>query len=239
MIHFIDRIKTRFHDDLVASPEAHGWVLNLYRGGERYPQRVCDYFQSEFAPNKHLAQALEAHAGDEDQHVMRFTHALRLRGQPVVEIDLGDVFNQVIRQFTPGTFHIRESDDASARRWKLANFLAHAHHLEKRVDQSFDYHIEACQAAGQEKIATIIGSIQRDEKRHVEYTRQAVEDLLTRREAGRVMRTHQMAEARANLMFSQRQVRAFLRHCPAASTGRRRLLFRLCAYIMEGAGRFA
>ena len=87
MIHVIDRVKTHFHNDLVASPEAHGWVLNLYRGGERYPQRVCDYFQSEFAPNKDLARALMAHAGDEDQHVLRFTHALQLRGQPVVEIE--------------------------------------------------------------------------------------------------------------------------------------------------------
>jgi hypothetical protein len=239
MIHIIDRIKTRFHNDLVASPEAHGWVLNLYRGGERYPQRVCDYFQSEFAPNKELARALVAHAGDEDQHVMRFTHALQLRGQPVVEIEMGDVFNEVIREFTPGTFHIKEADDAPARRWKLANFLAHAHHLEKRVDHSFDYHIDACEAAGQEKIATIVGSIQRDEKRHVEYTREAVGDLLTRKEAEGVMRTHQMAEAKANLMFSQRQVRAFLRHYRAASPRRRRLLFRLCAYIMEGAGRLA
>jgi len=239
MIHVIDRIKTHFHNDLVASPEAHGWVLNLYRGGERYPQRVCDYFQSEFAPNKDLARALVAHAGDEDQHVMRFSHALELRGQPVVEIDLGDVFNEVIREFTPGTFHIREADDAASRRWKLANFLAHAHHLEKRVDHSFDYHIEACQAAGQEKIATIIGSIQRDEKRHVEYTRQAVGDLLTRHEAQRVLQTHQMAEAKANLLFSQRQVRTFLRHYPGASPRRRRLLFRLCSYIMEGAGHLA
>ena len=239
MIQVIDRIKIQFHKDLAASPESHGWVLNLYRGGERYPQRVCDYFQSEFAPNQDLARALVEHAGDEDQHVMRFTHALQLRGQPVVEIDLGDVFNEVIRQFTPGTFHILQTDGEAARRWKLANFLAHAHHLEKRVDHSFDYHIEACQATGQEKIATIVGSIQRDEKRHVTYTREAVWDLLTRREAEEVMRTHQRAEAKANLMFSQRQVKAFLRHYPAASPRHRRLLFRLCAYIMEGAGQIA
>jgi len=239
MIQVIDKIKSRFHQDLAANPEAHGWVLNLYRGGERYPQRVCDYFQSEFAPNRHLAQALVDHASDEDQHVQRFTHALQLRGQPVVEINLGDVFNQIIREFTPGTFHIQSSDDADSRRWKLANFLAHAHHLEKRVDHSFDYHIDACQAIGQEKIARIIGSIQRDEKRHVEYTRHAVLDLLTRRQADDVMRTHRIAEAKANLLFSQRQVQTFLRHYPAASPRRRRLLFRLCAYIMEGAGHLA
>lgn len=239
MIQVIDRIKSRFHTDLVANPEAHGWVLNLYRGGERYPQRVCDYFQSEFAPSRYLAQALVAHAEDEDQHVMRFTHALRLRGQPVVEIEMGDVFNEIIRQFTPGTFHIQPGDDDGTRRRKLANFLAHAHHLEKRVDHSFDYHIDACQATGQEKIATIIGSIQRDEKRHVEYTRQAVLDLLTRREAEEIMQTHQRAEAKANLIFSQRQVKTFLKHHPRASPRHRRLLFRLCAYIMEGAGRLA
>src|SRR4051794_19742697 len=126
----------------------HGWVLNLYRGGERYPQRVCDYFQSDFAPTEELAMRLRQHAAEEDKHVHLFSKAINDLGQPVVEIEIGDVFNEVIRSFTPGTFHIVESDSPEVRRRKLANFLAHAHHLEKRVERSFAYHVEACERAG-------------------------------------------------------------------------------------------
>src|SRR5882724_8377284 len=128
MANLIDRIKGGFHGDLVANPLTHGWVLNLYRGGERYPQRVCDYFQSDFAPTPQLAERLRQHAAEEEKHVHLFSQAIHSLEQPVVELELGDVFNEVIRSFTPGTFHILESDRPDTRRLKLANFLAHAHH---------------------------------------------------------------------------------------------------------------
>src|SRR5215510_6000033 len=175
----IDSIKHRFHGDIVANPLTHGWVLNLYRGGERYPQRVCDYFQSDFAPNQDLAAQLRRHAAEEDKHVHLFSQALGKLAQPVVEIELGDVFNEVIRSFTPGTFHIVESDSPEIRRRKLANFLAHAHHLEKRVAKSFAYHIDVCERTGRSQIGGLVARAKYDEDGHVRYTRTAVFDLLT------------------------------------------------------------
>ena len=125
----IRSIKRGFHRDIVGHPVAHGWVLNLYRAGERYPQSVCDYLQSEFAPTPALAARLRLHQAEEDKHVNMFAQSLHAIGQPVVEMDMGDVFNGVVRSFTPGTFHIVEADSAEVKRYKLANFLAHAHHL--------------------------------------------------------------------------------------------------------------
>jgi len=238
-VNIVDSIKGRFHGDMVSNPVIHGWVLNLYRGGERYPQRVCDYFQSDYAPNADLAAQLRRHAAEEDKHVHLFSQALRSLDQPVVEVDLGDVFNEVIRSFTPGTFHILAEDSTEVRRLKLANFLAHAHHLEKRVSRSFAYHMDACERASRGEIAELVSRAKHDEEGHVRYTRVAVFDLLTRCKANEVMETHRRAEARANLVFSQRQVRAFLSRFASEIPKRRQWLFRICATIMEGAGEYA
>ncbi len=238
MANVIDSVKGRFHRELVANPVTHGWVLNLYRSGERYPQRVCDYFQSDFAPTQELAAQLRQHAADEDKHVRLFSQALKTLEQPVIEADLGDVFNEVVRSFTPGTFHIMEGDPAEVRRRKLANFLAHAHHLEKRVAQSFAYHMDACERSGKSEIARLVSRTKTDEDRHVQYTRATVFDLLTHREAQAVMDQHRRAEARANLSFSQRQVRAFLAQFAATTPKHRQWLFRICATIMETAGQY-
>jgi rubrerythrin len=239
MANIIDRIKGGFHGDLVANPMTHGWVLNLYRGGERYPQRVCDYFQSDYAPSPDLAAQLRRHAAEEDKHVHLFSQALKSLDQPVVEVELGDVFNEVIRSFTPGTFHIVETDCLEARRRKLANFLAHAHHLEKRVARSFAYHIDACERVRKGEIAGLVARAKHDEEGHVQYTRAAVFELLTRREASEVMEIHRRAEARANLLFSQRQVRGFLAKYASEVPKYRQWLFRVCATIMETAGEYA
>jgi rubrerythrin len=238
-VNIVDSIKGRFHGDMVSNPVIHGWVLNLYRAGERYPQRVCDYFQSDFAPNPDLAAQLRRHAAEEDKHVHLFSQALGSLDQPVVEVDLGDVFNEVIRSFTPGTFHIVAEDSTEVRRLKLANFLAHAHHLEKRVSRSFAYHMDACERASRGEIAELVSRAKHDEEGHVRYTRVAVFDLLTRSQANEVMETHRRAEARANLLFSQRQVRAFLSRFASEIPKRRQWLFRICATIMEAAGEYA
>src|SRR5256885_10741477 len=37
----IDGVKRQLHRDIAADPRTHGWVLNLYLNGERYPQTVC------------------------------------------------------------------------------------------------------------------------------------------------------------------------------------------------------
>lgn len=238
MAQIIDSIKGRFHRELVANPVTHGWVLNLYRSGERYPQRVCDYFQSDFAPTKELAALVRQHSADEDKHVLLFSQALKTLGQPVIEADLGDVFNEIVRSFTPGTFHIVESDPPDTRRRKLANFLAHAHHLEKRVAQSFAYHMDACERTGKSTIANLVSRTKTDEDRHVRYTRETVFDLLTHREAQSVMDLHRLAEARANLRFSQRQVRAFLARFGDTTPTHRRWLYQICATVMEAAGSY-
>ena len=235
----VDSIKNRFHSDMVANPITHGWVLNLYRGGERYPQRVCDYFQSDFAPTPQLAAQLRQHAAEEDKHVHLFGRALKTIQQPVIEIELGDVFNEVIRSFTPGTFHIVESDAPDTRRRKLANFLAHAHHLEKRVARSFAYHIDSCERCDRHEIAELVSRARDDEEGHVRYTRTTVFDLLTHEEAQEVMETHRRAEARANFVFSQRQVRVFLARFSDVTPKHRQWLFRICATIMETAGHYA
>jgi hypothetical protein len=238
-MNIIDGIKRQFHRDLVADPVTHGWVLNLYLGGERYPQRVCDYFQSAFAPNKDLARDIDRHAADEEKHSRLFAHGIEMLGQPVVELDMGDIFNDIIRSFTPGTFHIVEKDSADQRRWKLANFMAHAHCLEKRVARSFAYHGEACENATRPALAAILDVAHRDEERHVRYTRQTVYELLPRAQANAVMDAHHRAEAKANLLFSQKQVRAFLQRFPATCPRHRRALYTVCALIMREAGRYA
>jgi hypothetical protein len=238
MANIIDSVKGRFHRELVANPITHGWVLNLYRSGERYPQRVCDYFQSDFAPTKELAAQLRQHAADEDKHVNLFSHALKTLEQPVIDADLGDVFNEVVRSFTPGTFRILESDPPEVRRCKLANFLAHAHHLEKRVARSFAYHMDACERCGKHTIAGLVSRTKTDEDRHVQYTRAAVFDLLTRRDAEAVMDVHRRAEARANLRFSQRQVSVFLAQFGDATPKHRQWLYGICATVMEAAGQY-
>jgi hypothetical protein len=235
----VDRVKDRFHRDIASDPVTHGWVLNLYLEGERYPQRVCDYFQADFAPSEELAEDLRRHGRDEAKHVQLFGHGLRLLGQPLVPLPLGDVFNEVIRSFTPGTFHIAEADPPDVRRRKLANFLAHAHHLERRVARSFAYHMEACEAAGQPAIARVVTAVHKDESHHVSYTREAVFELLPRREAAAVMELHRRAEAKANLTFSARQVRAFLTQFKAVTPRHRQWLYRLSAFVMEGAGQLA
>jgi hypothetical protein len=239
MANIIDSAKGQFHREIVSNPVTHGWVLNLYRGGERYPQRVCDYFQSDFAPTKELAVRLCQHAAEEDKHVHLFGKAISDLGQPVVEIEIGDVFNEVIRSFTPGSFHIVENDSPDVRRRKLANFLAHAHHLEKRVERSFAYHIDACERAGKSSVAERISRARQDEEGHVQYTRETVFDLMTRREAAEIMEVHRRAEAKANLMFSQRQVRLFLSKFSDTMPKHRQWLYRIFATIMETAGEYA
>jgi hypothetical protein len=238
MANIVHSFKGSFHRDLVSNPFTHGWVLNLYLGGERYPQQVCDYFQSKYAPTMELSRDIERHAKDEDKHVHLFSQALKSIEQPVVNLAMEDIFNEVIRMFTPGTFYIVETDLMDTRRYKLANFLAHAHHLEKRVAQSFSYHMDACEKAGQDRIPGIVALVKQDEDRHVSYTKEAVFDLLPRKEASEVMETHRRAEAKANLLFSKKQVRVFLEKFGNDIPRHRKVMYQLCAMIMEEAGRY-
>jgi hypothetical protein len=238
-MYLINRIKDRLHRDLIADPRTHGWVLNLYLNGERYPQTVGDYFPSAFAPSEYLAQELRRHRGEEHKHELLFAKAVRSLGQPVLELPRANVFNEVIRACTPArfaTFQIVEADPPAARREKLAHFLAHAHFLEKRVARSLAYHVDACAASSRHQVARLVAAVLRDEERHVRYTRAAVFDLLPRRQAQEVLGLHRHAEAKANLLFSATQLRHFAhRLVGAVVPPQRRLLYRLCAALMEGA----
>jgi hypothetical protein len=231
----IDGMKSRAHREVVANPVAHGWVLNLYLNGERYPEKVCDYFQSEYAPNHELADNIVRHAGDETRHVRIYTHALSAIGQPVEDLAPPFVFNEVVRSFTPDTFHIVPSDGVDVRREKLANFLAHAHFLEKRVGRSIEYHADACGALRRDTVGKCVAAVMRDESRHVRYTREAVLELVPRGRARAILDTHRRAEAKANLEFSLRLLRTFLARFDNGIRSRRKLLFRVGQLIMEGA----
>ena len=76
-MYVIDGIKAQLHRDIAADPRTHGWVLNLYLNGERYPQTVCDYFQSEYAPTRELAEQIRLHEADEHKHELLFAKAIR------------------------------------------------------------------------------------------------------------------------------------------------------------------
>jgi hypothetical protein len=232
----IDRIKQRWHADLLRNPETHAWVLNLYLNGERYPQTVGDYFQVEYAPNKELGELMTQHAKDEHKHEVLFANALENIGKSVVYLPRQDVFNEIVRSFTPGTFHIQPGDAESVRRFKLANFMTHAHFLEKRVARSLQFHLDGYELAGISGGQFVTG-ILKDEHRHVNYTKETVCELLTRKQAEEVFDAHRRAEARANLKFSARQVRNFLAAFKSDISRKNRLLFRCCALLMEGAER--
>jgi len=229
----VDWAKNRFHRDVVADPVVHGWVLNLYRAGERYPQTVTDYFPSQHAPDRQLADDLRRHRGDEARHTVLYGRAIAAMGQQVVDFDGSDIFNVVIRAFTAESFTIADADDAATKRRKLASFLAHAHFLEKRVARSLHYHRDACERGGARTAERVVESVLRDEERHVAYTAAAARALLTRAEASAVFAHHRRAEARANLVFSERQVQAFVRRC-----GRRPAFYRFCAFVMEQAASY-
>src|SRR6185436_11105376 len=143
----IDAIKRRLHRDIVADPVLHGLVLNLYLNGEAYPHRVDDYFPIAAVDEQELAALMREHARDEDKHVALYARAIEKLEQPVLELPMSDIFNEVIRLRNPASFAMDGTESRDARRRKLAHFLAHAHFLEKRVAKSLDYHIEACAQA--------------------------------------------------------------------------------------------
>jgi hypothetical protein len=232
----IDSIKRRFHRDVTADPATHGWVLNLYRAGERYPQTVCDYFPAQYATCAELARSLERHRADEARHTLMYEHAITALGQPVMELGDDDVFNHVIRSHTGESFTIDDVDDADVRRRKLAHFLTHAHFLEKRVARSLEYHRDACKSSGH--ALRVVDAVLRDEQRHVSYTLEAARELFTSEERKAAIEHHRRAEARANLEFSQRQVRAFVRQIAWKAGVDRQILYRVCGFVMAEAAQY-
>jgi hypothetical protein len=227
-------IKALWHRDLASHPVTHAWVLNLYRAGERHPQMVDDYFPVEHAPWPELAKDLARHREDERRHDRMYAGAIRRLGEPVVELGGSDVFNVVIRDCTPVAFRIHEEDDADGIRRKIANFLAHAHFLEKRIARSVAFHAEACERT-KSPITSVVTNVLADEERHVRYTHEAVTELVGRTEGARVLDVHERAEARANLLFSAHQVRQCFRRFRSEVPCLHRALFRLGGLVMQEA----
>ncbi|HET6250320.1 MAG TPA: hypothetical protein VFE47_21705 [Tepidisphaeraceae bacterium] len=236
-MYIIDGIKKRLHRDVAADPATHGWVLNLYLNGERYPQTVCDYFQADYAPSRELAGQIRLHEKDEHKHELILAKAIRSLGQEVIELPRIDIFNVVIRMFTPGTFHIIAADSEEIRREKLANFMAHCHFLEKRVARSLCYQADASHDSKSPMVGKAVHAVLADEGRHVRYTIDAVKDLVTRRRAEAILDEHRRAEARANVRFSHMQMHNFLASFAGHVPRQRRLAYRICGAFMEGMDR--
>jgi len=206
----VDRAKLRWHLDLASHPVTHGWVLNLYRAGEQHPETVADYFPAEHAPWPQLAQDMRRHAAEERGHVALYGRAISDLGEPVDDLQGADVYNEVIRDCTEASFAIGEEQTADQRRLALGHFLAHAHHLERRIARSLEYHLEACLQLARSGPAAAVSKVLEDEYKHVEYTGLALPELLTHSEHAAIMELHARGEEQANLLFSSIQVRRFL-----------------------------
>jgi hypothetical protein len=231
----VDTVKRRLHRDIVADPLLHGLVLNLYMNGERYPHRVDDYFPLAAANDTNLAPLMRRHMAEEDRHIALYTRAIQKLEQPVLELPLLDVYNEVIRSHTSATFAISASDDADARRLKLAHFFGHLHFLEKRIARSLEFHLDACAHAACPYPEKAVAAVLRDELRHVSYTREVVRHLLPARDADHVLDLHTRAERRANLDFSSRQLGRLMREHANRLPPARRALYRACTSILRGA----
>jgi hypothetical protein len=227
-------LKRLWHRDLASHPVTHAWVLNLYRAGERHPQLVDDYFPVEHAPWPELGDDLARHREDERRHDRMYTAAIKRLGQPVVDLGGPDVFNVVIRECTPVPFRIDEGASSDSVRASLANFLAHAHFLEKRITRSVGYHAEACDRVGS-PVGSVVTAVLADEERHVRYTREAVTELVGRSEAARVLELHRHAEAKANLLFSAHQIRECLRRFKTEVPRLHQALYRFLELSMQEA----
>ncbi|MFM5917974.1 MAG: ferritin-like domain-containing protein [Novosphingobium sp.] len=233
----IDAIKRKLHRDVVADPVLHARVLNLYLCGEAYPHAVDDYFpvdHAEEVAGSELAGIMREHMADEDKHIALYAKAIGKLGQEVIQLPEADIFNHVIRSHTAEPWKVEAAMDADAKRDRIANFLAHAHWLEKRIARSLEYHFDACAQAASDYPAKAVGKVLADEQRHQRYTREAVFDLVSKRRAVEIIESHRRAESRANLDFSARELRRLLveegEHWPAA----RKLPYKVCAFVMEG-----
>jgi len=231
----VGAVKRRLHRDIVADPVLHGLVLNLYLNGERYPHRVDDYFPLAAANDAQLESLMRRHMAEEDRHIALYEKAIHKLGQPVLELPLGDVYNEVIRRHTSASFAMAAGDDTDARNLKLAHFFAHLHFLEKRIARSLEYHVDACAHAACPYPAKAVGAVLADELRHVSYTRESVQHVLPGRAAKVVLALHARAERRANLDFSARQLGRLLRDEARRFPRGRGAFYRGCTSILRGA----
>ena len=230
----IDSIKKQLHRDIVANPVLHARVLNLYLCGEAYPHAVDDYFPVEHVECPELAQMMSTHMQEEDKHIALYAKAIEKLGQQVIDLPNACIFNHVIRSHTAEPWKVESQLDRDAKRDKVANFLAHAHWLEKRVEHSLTMHLEACAHSPSPYPGKAVAAVLSDETRHVRYTREAIFDLVPRQRAIDIIEAHRGAEYRANLDFSSSQLRRLIgeegSHWPSA----RKPFYQACSFVMRG-----
>lgn len=232
-------IKRRLHRDICSDPVLHGLVLNLYLNGEEYPHRIDDYFPVWAVDDDHLLSAMKSHMQDEDKHVALYRKAIQKLEQPVVELPLADVYNEVIRAYTAESFRIELTDNADQRALKLGNFFAHLHFLEKRIARSLDYHLDGCSSSPSAYSEKAVEIVFTDEAHHVRYTREAVFHLLPTETANTVLSEHKSAEAKANLDFSSRQLSQLTRRYADHFPRSRRRIYRHASELLEWGLKYA
>jgi len=231
-------LKVRLHAQLAADPHTHAWTLSLYRAGEHHPETVLDYFPHEAARPRWpwLADQLKRHAGDERRHTALYTKVIRELGEEPLELDGLDVLNNTIRSRTRATWEIRPEDGPEVVRIRIAHFLAHAHHLEERVDRSVGYHIEGCESVGSRgalAVAEVAARIQADEVRHIASTLEALTEITSLRERTEILALHEQAEIEADLAFSSRQLAHLSHHFRARFSAPDRVFYGLTSTAME------
>lgn len=232
-------IKQNLHREICQDPLLHGLVLNLYLNGEEYPHRIDDYFPLWAVEDAELQAAMRRHMQDEDKHVAVYRKAIQKIGQPVVELPMADVYNEVIRHHTAGSFRIEENDTADQRTFKIASFMAHLHYLEKRIARSLEYHLDACCRSPSSYPQKAVGIVYTDETRHVDYTLAAVTNLLPRARAINLLSQHRQAEAKANLDFSARQMAHLTSVYGRRFSGVSRHLYRSMSRLLDWGVRYA
>ena len=232
-------IKRRLHRDICSDPVLHGLVLNLYLNGEEFPHRTDDYFPVWAVDDAALSAAMQSHMQDEDKHVALYRKAIRKIGQPIVALPIVEIYNSIIQTYTPHSFLISEQDNADERRFKLANFMAHLHFLEKRIARSLEFHLEGCSSSPSDYAEKAVGIVLGDETHHVQYTRDAVFHLLPEQSAKSVLDEHRRAEARANLDFSAQQLKMLTHHYSEHFPRARRRIYRYASELLEWGLKYA
>ena len=228
----VTAIKMRLHREIVADPVLHGLVLNLYLNGEQYPHRAADYFPLAAVEDAALEARMRLHMREEDKHSAMYVKAIEVLGQPVHELPLPDIYNEVIRAHTPTSFAMEPEDDRDVRAFKLAHFLGHLHFLEKRIARSLEFHVEACAHSAAPFVPKAVAAVLKDEGAHVIYTHEAVGSLVPARVARLIFDEHRRAERLANLDFSARQLGRLVRDHGERFGAHTRYFYRACSGVL-------
>jgi hypothetical protein len=229
----IHTIKRRLHHDIVADPILHARVLNLYLCGEAYPHQVDDYFPIRHVQCSDLASKMRNHLAEEDKHVALYSKAIKKLGAQVIQLPNDCIFNHVIRGQTANPWAVQPTDKQDQVNDRVANFLAHAHFLERRIARSLEFHLEACAQASTDYAAKAVAAVLQDEQGHVTYTAAAIYDLVPTQRAKTILASHAQSERRANLEFSAGQLKRLLFEESDRWPVQRKPIYQACAFAMR------